>query len=176
MGLDSTFRPNPGAFATDAEYAMKITFKVNGESRSLEADPEMPLLWALRDLLGLKGAKYGCGVGACGACTVHVNGRAMRSCAVLLKSVQGDEIRTIEGLGGDHPVQQAWLEEQVPQCGYCQTGQIMQAVALLEKTPQPSSEQIRAGMEGVLCRCGTYPRIEAAVRRAAGAMTTKAEG
>ena len=155
---------------------MKITFKVNGESRSVEADPEMPLLWALRDLLGLKGAKYGCGVGACGACTGHVNGRAMRSCAVPLKAGQGDGIPTIEGLGGNHPVQQAWLEEQVPQCGYCQTGQIMQAVALLEKTPQPSSEQIRAGMEGVLCRCGTYPRIEAAVHRAAGAMTTKAEG
>src|SRR5690606_20832201 len=136
--------PGPGArLPANAEHAMKITFKVNGESRSLEADPEMPLLWALRDLLGLKGAKYGCGVGACGACTVHVNGRAMRSCAVPLKAVQGDEIRTIEGLGGNHPVQQAWLEEQVPQCGYCQTGQIMQAVALLEKTPQPSSEQIR---------------------------------
>jgi isoquinoline 1-oxidoreductase alpha subunit len=100
----------------------------------------------------------------------------MRSCVVPLKSVTGLEIRSIEGLGGGHPVQLAWLEEQVPQCGYCQTGQIMQAVALLEKTPRPSSEQIRAGMEGVLCRCGTYPRIEAAVSRAAGAMTTKAGG
>jgi isoquinoline 1-oxidoreductase alpha subunit len=155
---------------------MKITFTVNGERRSLEAEPDMPLLWALRDLLGLKGAKYGCGVGACGACTVHVNGRPMRSCVVPLKSVQGDEIRTIEALGGEHPVQQAWLEEQVPQCGYCQTGQIMQAVALLEKNPRPTDAQIRAGMEGVLCRCGTYPRIEAAVRRAAGATTGKAEG
>jgi len=155
---------------------MKITLKVNGQSRAIEADPEMPLLWALRDFLGLKGAKYGCGIGACGACTVHVNGRAMRSCAVLLKSVVGDEIRTIEGLGGDHPVQQAWLEEQVPQCGYCQAGQIMQAVALLEKTPRPTNEQIREGMNGVLCRCGTYPRIEAAVRRAADALTTKAGG
>jgi aerobic-type carbon monoxide dehydrogenase small subunit (CoxS/CutS family) len=155
---------------------MKISFKVNGEVRTLEADPEMPLLWALRDLLGLKGAKYGCGIGACGACTVHVNGRAMRSCVVPLKAVQGDRIRTIEGLGGDHPVQRAWLEEQVPQCGYCQTGQIMQAVALLAKTPQPSTDQIRAGMEGVLCRCGTYPRIEAAVRRAADATSTKSGG
>jgi aerobic-type carbon monoxide dehydrogenase small subunit (CoxS/CutS family) len=155
---------------------MKISFKVNGEGRTLEADPEMPLLWALRDLLGLKGAKYGCGIGACGACTVHVNGRAMRSCVVPLKAVQGDQIRTIEGLGGDHPVQRAWLEEQVPQCGYCQTGQIMQAVALLAKTPQPSTDQIRAGMEGVLCRCGTYPRIEAAVRRAADATSTKSGG
>ena len=155
---------------------MKITLKVNGESRAIEADPEMPLLWALRDFLGLKGAKYGCGVGECGACTVHVDGRAMRSCAVPLKSVVGDEIRTIEGLGGDHPVQQAWLEEQVPQCGYCQAGQIMQAVALLEKTPRPTNEQIRVGMNGVLCRCGTYPRIEAAVRRAADALATKAGG
>jgi aerobic-type carbon monoxide dehydrogenase small subunit (CoxS/CutS family) len=155
---------------------MQIELKVNGELRSLEADPEMPLLWALRDFLGLKGAKYGCGIGACGACTVHVNGRAMRSCVVPLKAVVGDEIRTIEGLGGDHPVQQAWLEEQVPQCGYCQTGQIMQAVALLEKTPRPTPEQVREGMNGVLCRCGTYSRIEAAVRRAADAMTPKAEG
>ena len=155
---------------------MKITLKVNGEARAVEADPEMPLLWALRDFLGLKGAKYGCGVGACGACTVHVNGRAMRACVVPLKAVAGDEIRTIEGLGGDHPVQQAWLEEQVPQCGYCQTGQIMQAVALLEQTPRPSDAQIRTGMNGVLCRCGTYPRVEAAVRRAAAALAPKVEG
>jgi aerobic-type carbon monoxide dehydrogenase small subunit (CoxS/CutS family) len=155
---------------------MKITFKVNGESRTVDAEPEMPLLWALRDLLGLKGAKYGCGIGACGACTVQVNGKAMRSCVVPLKAVAGDEVRTIEGLGGEHPVQQAWLEEQVPQCGYCQTGQIMQAVALLETNPQPTAAQIREGMSGVLCRCGTYPRIEAAVRRAADALAARAEG
>jgi isoquinoline 1-oxidoreductase alpha subunit len=155
---------------------MKITFKVNGTSRTLEAEPDMPLLWALRDLLGLKGARYGCGVGECGACTVLVNGRAMRSCVVPLKSLEGDEIRTIEGLGGSHPVQLAWLEEQVPQCGYCQSGQIMQAVALLERTPRPTADEIRTGMNGVLCRCGTYPRIEAAVRRAADAQATKAEG
>jgi aerobic-type carbon monoxide dehydrogenase small subunit (CoxS/CutS family) len=155
---------------------MKITLNVNGEQRAIDADADMPLLWALRDLLGLKGAKYGCGVGACGACTVHVNGRAMRSCAVPLRNVVGDEIRTIEGLGGEHPVQLAWLEEQVPQCGYCQTGQIMQAVALLEKTPRPTDAQIREGMNGVLCRCGTYPRIEAAVHRAAAALATAAEG
>jgi aerobic-type carbon monoxide dehydrogenase small subunit (CoxS/CutS family) len=156
---------------------MKITFKVNGTSRTLEAEPDMPLLWALRDLLDLKGARYGCGIGECGACTVLVNGRAMRSCVVPLKSVEGDEIRTIEGLGGSHPVQLAWLEEQVPQCGFCQSGQIMQAVALLERTPRPTADEIRTGMNGVLCRCGTYPRIEAAVRRAADAQaTTKAEG
>jgi isoquinoline 1-oxidoreductase subunit alpha len=155
---------------------MKITLKVNGVTRTLEAEPDMPLLWALRDFLGLKGARYGCGIGACGACTVLVNGRAMRSCAVPLKALEGDEVRTIEGLGGNHPVQLAWLEEQVPQCGYCQSGQIMQAVALLERTPRPTAEEIRAGMNGVLCRCGTYPRIEAAVRRAADARATTAEG
>ena len=155
---------------------MKITLKVNGAMRTLEAEPDMPLLWALRDFLSLKGAKYGCGIGACGACTVLVNGRAMRSCAVPLKALEGDEIRTIEGLGGNHPVQMAWLEEQVPQCGYCQSGQIMQAVALLERTPQPTADEIRAGMNGVLCRCGTYPRIEAAVRRAADAQATRKEG
>jgi len=155
---------------------MKITLKVNGVTRTLEAEPDMPLLWALRDFLGLKGAKYGCGIGACGACTVLVNGRAMRSCAVPLKALAGDEVRTIEGLGGNHPVQLAWLEEQVPQCGYCQSGQIMQAVAVLERTPRPTAEEIRAGMNGVLCRCGTYPRIEAAVRRAADAQATRAEG
>lgn len=155
---------------------MKITLKVNGATRTLEAEPDMPLLWALRDFLSLKGAKYGCGIGACGACTVLVNGRAMRSCAVPLKALEGDEIRTIEGLGGNHPVQLAWLEEQVPQCGYCQSGQIMQAVALLERTPRPTADEIRAGMNGVLCRCGTYPRIEAAVRRAADAQATRKEG
>ena len=155
---------------------MKITLKVNGATRTLDAEPDMPLLWALRDLLGLKGAKYGCGIGACGACTVLVNGRAMRSCVVPIKALKGDEIRTIEGLGGTHAVQQAWLEEQVPQCGYCQAGQIMQAVALLEGTPRPTAEQIREGMNGVLCRCGTYPRIEAAVRRAADALAPKSEG
>ena len=156
---------------------MRITLKVNGQARAIDADPEMPLLWALRDFLGLKGAKYGCGIGACGACTVQVNGKAMRACVVPLRAVAGDEIRTIEALGGEHPVQLAWLEEQVPQCGYCQAGQIMQAVTLLEQNPRPTTEQISAGMEGVLCRCGTYPRIEAAVRRAADALAArKAEG
>jgi aerobic-type carbon monoxide dehydrogenase small subunit (CoxS/CutS family) len=153
---------------------MQITLKVNGQSRTIDADPDMPLLWALRDFLGLKGAKYGCGIGACGACTVQINGRAMRCCVVPIRSVANAEIRSIEGLGGHHPLQQAWLEEQVPQCGYCQPGQIMQAVALLEQNPRPTREQIREGMEGVLCRCGTYPRIEAAIRRAAEAMAPKA--
>jgi isoquinoline 1-oxidoreductase alpha subunit len=155
---------------------MQFKLKVNGESRSFEADPEMPLLWALRDFLDLKGAKYGCGIGACGACTVHVNGRPMRSCVVPLEAVATAEIRTIEALGGDHPVQRAWLEEQVPQCGYCQTGQIMQAVALLEQSPEPTREDVRRGMDAVLCRCGTYPRIEAAVLRAAKSMPRKSGG
>ena len=135
-----------------------------------------PLLWALRDHLHLYGAKYGCGIGACGACTVHVNGRPMRSCVVPLEAVATAEIRTIEALGGDHPVQRAWLEEQVPQCGYCQTGQIMQAVALLEQSPEPTREDVRRGMDAVLCRCGTYPRIEAAVLRAARSMPRKPGG
>ena len=155
---------------------MQFKLKVNAESRSFEADPEMPLLWALRDFLDLKGAKYGCGIGACGACTVHVNGRPMRSCVVPLEAVATAEIRTIEALGGDHPVQRAWLEEQVPQCGYCQTGQIMQAVALLEQSPEPTREDVRRGMDAVLCRCGTYPRIEAAVLRAAKSMPRKSGG
>jgi len=155
---------------------MQFTLKVNGEARSFEADPQMPLLWALRDFLDLRGAKYGCGIGACGACTVHVNGRPMRSCVVPLAAVATAEIRTIEALGGDHPVQRAWLEEQVPQCGYCQTGQIMQAVALLEQSPEPMREDVRRGMDAVLCRCGTYPRIEAAVLRAAKSMPRKSGG
>jgi len=146
---------------------MAIKLRVNGQERSVDADPSMPLLWALRDLLGLRGTKYGCGIAACGVCTVHVNGAAVRSCVVPLSSVEGAEVTTIEGLGGDHPVQRAWIEEQVPQCGYCQPGQIMQATALLASNPDPSREQVRDAMNGVLCRCGTYLRIESAVQRAA---------
>ena len=146
---------------------MAIKLRVNGQERSVDADPSMPLLWALRDLLGLRGTKYGCGIAACGVCTVHVNGAAVRSCVVPLSSVEGAEVPTIEGLGGDHPVQRAWIEEQVPQCGYCQPGQIMQATALLASNPDPSREQVRDAMNGVLCRCGTYLRIESAVQRAA---------
>lgn len=153
---------------------MRITLKVNGQAREFDADPAMPLLWALRDFLGLKGAKFGCGIAACGACTVQVGGKAVRSCVVPVGTVGEAEVRTIEGLGGDHPVQQAWLEGQVPQCGYCQTGQVMQAVALVEQVPQPTAAQVRDGMNGVLCRCGTYPRIEAAVLRAAALMQKKA--
>ena len=153
-----------------------ISLTVNGQKVEADVEPRLLLVHFIREVLNLTGTHIGCDTSQCGCCTVHVNGRAMRSCAVPLKAVVGDEIRTIEGLGGDHPVQQAWLEEQVPQCGYCQAGQIMQAVALLQKTPRPTDEQIRQGMNGVLCRCGTYPRIEAAVRRAADALATKAGG
>lgn len=149
---------------------MQIKLLVNGTERSVDADPEMPLLWALRDLLGLPGTKYGCGISACGACTVHLDGKAVKSCVVPLSAAAGKDVTTIEGLGGEHPVQQAWIEEQVPQCGYCQSGQVMQAVALLEANPSPTREEIREGMNGVLCRCGTYVRIESAVQRAAAMM------
>ena len=149
---------------------MQIKLLVNGTERTVDADPDMPLLWALRDLLGMHGTKYGCGISACGACTVHLDGKAVRSCVVPLSAASGARVTTIEGLGGNHPVQQAWIEEQVPQCGYCQSGQVMQAVALLEANPDPTREEIREGMNGVLCRCGTYVRIESAVQRAATLM------
>jgi aerobic-type carbon monoxide dehydrogenase small subunit (CoxS/CutS family) len=149
---------------------MQIKLLVNGTERTVDADPSMPLLWALRDLLGLRGTKYGCGISACGACTVHLDGKPVKSCVVPLSAAAGTQITTIEGLGSDHPVQRAWVEEQVPQCGYCQSGQVMQAVALLETNPKPSRDEIREGMNAVLCRCGTYVRIESAVQRAAALM------
>ncbi|MBF5055550.1 xanthine dehydrogenase iron-sulfur-binding subunit [Alcanivorax sp. 521-1] len=149
-----------------------IECTINGETVRLDADPDMPLLWALRDLAGLTGTKFGCGIGLCGACTVHVGGRATRSCITPLKDVAGTDITTIEGLGADgpHPLQQAWRDLQVPQCGYCQSGQIMQAAALLKDMPNPSDEDIDAVMTGNLCRCMTYPRIRGAIRDAAAAM------
>jgi aerobic-type carbon monoxide dehydrogenase small subunit (CoxS/CutS family) len=146
-----------------------VTVSINGESRTFPADPTMPLLWALRDLVGLRGTKYACGVGACGACTVLVDGAPVRSCSAPLSGVDG-QVTTIEGLStdGSHPVQQAWLDEQVAQCGYCQPGQIMTAVALLAAHPQPTDHDIDTAFAGVLCRCGTYQRIRRAVHRAAG--------
>jgi len=146
-----------------------IELSVNGQPRRLDADPEMPLLWALRDILNLTGTKYGCGIAQCGACTVHVDGEPVRSCVTTLASVAGRKVTTIEGLHpeGRHPVQLAWIEAQVPQCGYCQSGQIMAAAALLKKTPNPTDAEIDAAMAGNLCRCGTYQRIRAAIRRAA---------
>ncbi|MEM8956764.1 MAG: (2Fe-2S)-binding protein [Pseudomonadota bacterium] len=145
-----------------------LAIKVNGETREIDVPDDMPLLWALRDMLQLNGAKYGCGVGLCGACTVHVNGEAVRSCMVSASSVAGEEVTTIEGLdpAGDHRVQQAWRELNVPQCGYCQSGQIMQAAALLAENPQPSDEEILEAMSGNVCRCGCYQRIVDAVRHA----------
>ncbi len=141
---------------------------VNGRQREVEAAPDMPLLWVLRDLLDLKGARYGCGIGQCGACTVLVDGGAVRSCITPVETVAGREVTTIEGLGGDHPLQKAWIAAQVPQCGYCQAGQILQAAALLAETPKPTDAEIDAAMAGNLCRCGTYLRIRAAIRAAAG--------
>jgi aerobic-type carbon monoxide dehydrogenase small subunit (CoxS/CutS family) len=145
-----------------------IELQVNGQSRRVEVDdPDMPLLWALRDSLGLTGTKYGCGMAQCGACTVHLEGRAVRSCSVPVASAAGRAITTIEGLSPDgrHPLQLAWLEVDVPQCGYCQAGQIMNAAAFLRQNPSPSDSEITTAMSGNLCRCGTYPRIREAIKR-----------
>lgn len=149
--------------------ADEIELDVNGTARRVRSEPERPLLWVLRESLGLNGARYGCGVGQCGACTVHVDGRAVRSCMTPVGTVTGKSITTIEGLArGDtlHPVQSAWIAENVPQCGYCQPGQIMSAVALLTREPQPAEGEIEAAMRGNICRCGTYHRIRRAIRRA----------
>lgn len=142
---------------------------VDGKPFEIEADPQMPLLWALRDIVGKTGPKFGCGIAACGACTVHIDGMPVRSCVVAVGTVTG-EITTIEGIAKDgvlHKVQQAWMDEQVAQCGYCQAGQIMSAVALLDEIPEPTDDEIDAAMGGNLCRCGTYPKIRAAIHRAA---------
>lgn len=147
-----------------------IEVLVNGNPRQFEGDGEMPLLWYLRDELKLTGTKFGCGMGLCGACTVHLNGEAVRSCVTPLSAAAGKKITTIEGLSADgtHPLQVAWEQHNVAQCGYCQTGQIMQAAALLQKTPKPSDAQIENAMDGNICRCGTYNRIRAAIKTAAG--------
>jgi isoquinoline 1-oxidoreductase alpha subunit len=148
---------------------MAYKLNVNKQPRTVDAPAEMPLLWALRDLLGLKGTKYGCGIGVCGACTVIVEGRAVRSCMTRVSTVENQSITTIEGLADTeiHPVQQAWEEIDVPQCGYCQPGQIMAATALLSHTPHPTDAEIDSAMSGNLCRCGTYPRIREAIHHAA---------
>jgi isoquinoline 1-oxidoreductase subunit alpha len=148
---------------------MTVIFTVNGKKVSVEAEPATPLLWAVREHLKLTGTKFGCGAGLCGACTVHVDGAAARSCQTSLSDVSGKSVTTIEGLSPDasHPLQKAWIEEQVPQCGYCQSGQIMQAAALLAKTRKPTRDEIVTHMDGNLCRCGTYSRIIAAIQRAA---------
>ena len=145
-----------------------VTLTVNGAARAIDADPETPLLWVLRDTLGLTGSKYGCGIGHCGACTVHLDGEAVRACVLPLAAAEGAMVTTIEGLSPDgaHPVQQAWIEVQVPQCGYCQSGMIMAVAAFLEEHPKPSDAEIDAAITN-LCRCGTYTRIRAAIHRAA---------
>ncbi|MBV8834525.1 MAG: (2Fe-2S)-binding protein [Acidobacteriaceae bacterium] len=146
-----------------------VQLKVNGAARSYDGDPEMPLLWYLRDELQLTGSKFGCGMGLCGACTVHVNGEAARSCLTPMSSAAGKEITTIEGLSpnGTHPVQRAWQQANVPQCGYCQSGQIMQAAALLKQKPKPTDHDIEQAMSGNICRCGTYQRIRQAIKMVA---------
>ncbi len=147
-----------------------VRLKVNGAEHSFDGDPAMPLLWYLRDVLGLTGTKFGCGIAQCGACTVHVDGAPVRSCLTALSDADGKAVTTIEGLdpNGQHPVQKAWLALGVPQCGYCQAGQIMSAAALLKETPKPTDDDIDNAMAGNICRCGTYARIRAAIKQAAG--------
>ncbi len=147
--------------------AESITLKINGQSHTVQAEGDVPLLWVIREYLQLTGTKFGCGIAQCGACTVHVDGQPMRSCQLQVSRAVGREITTIEGIREDHPVKQAWIDIQVPQCGYCQSGQIMSAVALVEKNSNPSEEEIIQAMEGNLCRCGTYTRIKQAINQAA---------
>ncbi|MCR5873556.1 (2Fe-2S)-binding protein [Phenylobacterium sp. J426] len=147
---------------------MASTLDVNGRVLNVNAGPDTPLLWVLRDELGLTGTKYGCGIAQCGACTVLADGQPIRSCSAPVSAFTGVKITTIEGLGGDHPLQQAWVKHDVPQCGYCQSGQIMGAVALLNQTPKPDDAAITAAMDGHICRCGAYQRIRAAIKEAAG--------
>jgi isoquinoline 1-oxidoreductase alpha subunit len=158
------------------EGIMAISFVLNGKPQTVEVSPQMPLLWVLRDTLNMTGTKFGCGMALCGACTVHIEGQAARSCVTPISNVAGKKITTIEGLSGDgtHPVQQAWMEINVPQCGYCQPGQIMSAVALLAKKPSPSDAEIDDAMSGNICRCGTYQRIRRAIHRAAAMQSQKA--
>jgi isoquinoline 1-oxidoreductase alpha subunit len=147
--------------------------KINNKTHTVEADPKMPLLWVIRDIVGLTGTKYGCGISQCGACTVHANGKPIRSCSVPVSAMASQTITTIEGLSdsNNHPVQLAWIKEQVPQCGYCQSGQIMAAVSLLDKNANPSDEEIERAMQPNICRCGTYPRIRKAIKTASKMMS-----
>lgn len=152
-----------------------ITLKLNNKSHTIDADPKMPLLWAIRDLVGLTGTKYGCGIAQCGACTVHLEGKPVRSCSIPVLVAANKNVTTIEGLSSDNSdvVQRAWILEQVPQCGYCQSGQIMAASALLKSKPNPSDKDIDMAMQGHICRCGTYPRIRKAIKKAAQLMAQK---
>jgi isoquinoline 1-oxidoreductase alpha subunit len=152
--------------------SLKLT--INNQPYTVDVDPDMPLLWAIRDVVGLTGTKFGCGIAQCGACTVHLDGSPIRSCSFPISAAAGHKITTIEGLSknGDHPMQKAWVAHQVPQCGYCQSGQIMSAVALLKQTPKPTDADIDAAMQGNICRCGTYNRIRQAIHTASTEMTT----
>jgi isoquinoline 1-oxidoreductase subunit alpha len=154
---------------------MTVTFRVNGQSKTVDAPQDMPLLWVLRDVLDLKGTKFGCGVAQCGACTVHVNGTPTRSCVRPISTLAGADVTTIEGLSpdGSHPLQRAWLELDVPQCGYCQAGQLMSAAALLKRNPRPTDADIDTAMSGNICRCATYTRIRQAIHAAAGSATAR---
>jgi isoquinoline 1-oxidoreductase alpha subunit len=156
---------------------MAISFTLNGKPQTVDVSPDMPLLWVLRDTLDMTGTKFGCGMALCGACTVHINGEATRSCITQIASVAGKKVTTIEGLStdGSHPVQQAWMAEDVPQCGYCQSGQIMSAVALLSKKANPTDADIDDAMSGNICRCGTYQRIRKAIHRAAAVQSGKSK-
>ena len=145
----------------------QITLNINGQDHTVQVAEDVPLLWVIREHLQMTGTKFGCGISQCGACTVHVDGQPMRSCQLRVSRVVGREITTIEGIAEDHPIKQAWIDIQVPQCGYCQSGQIMSAVALVDQNQDPSEEEIIEAMEGNLCRCGTYTRIKAAIRQAA---------
>jgi isoquinoline 1-oxidoreductase alpha subunit len=156
-----------------------ISLNVNGKTHSLDVPPDMPLLWAIRDSVGLTGTKFGCGIAQCGACTVHVDGKAVRSCSMPVSAAAGKRITTIEAIGNTaagKKIQQVWIELDVPQCGYCQSGQIMSASALLASVPKPSDADIDAAMSGNICRCGTYPRIRAGIKKAAGALAARSSG
>jgi len=152
-----------------------FTLNINNQSHTIDVDPEMPLLWVIRDFIGLKGTKFGCGIAQCGACTVHFDGQPIRSCSYPVQGAVGKKITTIEGISEntDHPIQKAWIELQVPQCGYCQSGQIMSAAALLNRNHQPTDADIDEAMSGNICRCGTYPRIRRAIHKAADLMNDK---
>jgi isoquinoline 1-oxidoreductase alpha subunit len=154
---------------------MAIELEINGEKRQVTAEADTPLLWVLRDELHLTGTKYGCGIAQCGACTVHIDGKAVRSCQTQVGGIGPGKITTIEGLSGAHPLQTAWVKHDVPQCGYCQSGQIMSAAALLQANPKPSDADIDAGMAGNICRCGAYQRIHTAIKDAAGALAVNAK-
>jgi isoquinoline 1-oxidoreductase subunit alpha len=157
------------------DFMASITLKINHQTHTVDADPKMPLLWAIRDLVGLTGTKYGCGIAQCGACTVYLDDKPIRSCSVPVSAATNKNIVTIEGLSTDssHVVQQAWIQEQVPQCGYCQSGQIMAAAALLKRIPNPTDKDIDVAMQGHICRCGTYPRIRKAIKTASQLLTAK---